>query len=406
VPSSAPKPPEWDALCGTWQGERPGIGRKVLSLYSGAGGLDRGFLDAGFEITHAIESDAHAVATYRANVGDHVICEKLPAALKALPNPASRPFDVVIGGPPCQGFSVMGLMDPNDPRSRHVHVFLDAVRVYRPAAFCMENVKALAAGGRWEGVFKGLVARAQVLGYTVTPVVLNAADYTVPQARERLFLIGVRDGFPVVPVPVTSTRPMTVLEAFARLPAFGQPGNDSKCSARVVLAKKPVMRASPYKGSLLFNGSGRPLDLNAVARTLPASMGGNGTPIVDREELEQRLKDPKSAVTSWVVRHHARLAAGKANLKGPHPLRRITVEEAAELQGFPQGWRWVGARNAQYRMIGNAVPPRLARYVAISVGHALLSRETWLPTEPAALAPRRISATPRSIAQRRHAVAA
>jgi DNA (cytosine-5)-methyltransferase 1 len=264
VPNSAPTSPDWDALCGAWHGERPGEGRKVLSLYSGAGGLDRGFLDAGFEITHAIENDKDAVATYKANIGHHVFCGKLPAALKQLPKPDSRPFDVVIGGPPCQGFSVMGLMDPDDPRSLHVHVFLDAVRLYRPAAFCMENVKALAAGQRWKCVFKGLVARAEALGYNVAPMVLNAADYAVPQARERLFLIGVRDGFPLLPVPVTSSRPMTVLEAFARLPAFGRAGNTSTCKARVVLAKKPVMRASPYKGSLLFNGSGRPLNLNAA----------------------------------------------------------------------------------------------------------------------------------------------
>lgn len=378
----------------------------MLSLYSGAGGLDRGFLDAGFEITHAIESDPHAVSTYRANIGDHVVGNRLPAALRALPSPASRPFDVVIGGPPCQGFSVMGLMNPDDPRSRHVHVFLDTVRIYEPKAFCMENVKALAVGKRWESVFNGLVARAQALGYHVAPMVLNAADYTVPQARERLFLVGVRNGWPVLPVPVTSKRQMTVLEALARLPAFGRPGNDSECTARVVPAKKPVMRASPYKGSLLFNGSGRPLALDAVARTLPASMGGNGTPIVDRKELAARLEDPAAEVTPWIVRHHKRLAAGKGNLKGRPPLRRITVEEAAELQGFPRGWQWVGPRNAQYRMIGNAVPPRLARYVALALGHALQARDAWLPAEPAVPANGHVSATPRSVAPRRRRAAA
>jgi hypothetical protein len=106
------------------------------------------------------------------------------------------------------------------------------------------------------------------------------------------------------------------------------------------------------------------------------------------------------------VEHHERLKAGKPILEDAHPLRRITVEEAAALQSFPQGWKWVGARSAQYRMIGNAVPPRLARYVGVSVGHALQAREPWLPDEPVTLAPRRISATPRSIAPTRRRAAA
>lgn len=404
VPEARQNRPDWEALCGPWAGVRPGKGLTVLSLYSGAGGLDRGFLDAGFSIAHAVEQDEHAVDTYRANMAGNVTCGSLPGVLRKLPSPAVFRPDVVIGGPPCQGFSVMGLMDPNDPRSRHVHVFLDAVRLFRPPAFCMENVKALASGERWEGVYRGLVSRARKLGYNVEAVVLNAADFAVPQARERVFLIGVRDGYPMLPVPVTRHTPMTVLEALARLPEYGRPGNDTACMARVVLAKKPVMRASPYKGSLLFNGSGRPLELDAVARTLPASMGGNGTPIVDQKELSARLAGRNPKQTPWVVRHHELLRAGKPPADGEHPLRRLTVEEAAELQGFPRGWVWKGTRNAQYRQIGNSVPPRLARYVAIAVAEALHARAKTPQADVSSLnARRRITATPRSILpSRRH----
>lgn len=397
--------PDWETLCGAWTGERPGAGMKVLSLYSGAGGLDRGFLDAGFEITQAIESDRHAVETYKANLGDNIMCGTLPGALTRLPR-SMRP-DVIIGGPPCQGFSVIGQMDPADPRSRHVQAFLDAVRVYRPAVFCMENVKALAMSKRWQPVYLGLRRRAEALGYTVEAVVLNAADFTVPQARQRMFLIGVRDGQPVLPVGPTRSRPMTVLEAIRALPAFGSTGNDTECPARVVLATTPVIRRSPYKGSLLFNGSGRPLELDAVARTLPASMGGNGTPIIDTVELAARLADPTSTVSGWVVGHHARLLEGVPEPDGGHPLRRITLQEAAALQSFPSNWEWHGSRNASFRQIGNAVPPRLARYVALSVGHAVLARHEPASSEADAVSQvRRASARPRSVAPRRRRVAA
>ena len=305
--------PDWARLCGPWTGVRPGTGMRVLSLYSGAGGLDTGFTDAGFEITHAVEHDRHAVATYQEMVGDHIVGAELPAALARLPRPGPtsslRP-DVIIGGPPCQGFSVIGRMDPHDPRSRHVHAFLDAVRAYRPSAFCMENVKALATSSRWAPIHIGLRQRAEALGYNVTSIVLNAADYTVPQARHRMFMIGIRAGQPRAPRTVTPGRQLSVLEALKRLPDFGSAGNSTVCTAKVVIAQNPVMRPSPYKGSLLFNGSGRPLELDAVARTLPASMGGNGTPIIDQIELAARLAGHGTEGIPWVVAHHQRLQTG------------------------------------------------------------------------------------------------
>ncbi|MBJ7330131.1 MAG: DNA cytosine methyltransferase [Solirubrobacteraceae bacterium] len=370
---------------GPWAGGRSGTGLRVLSLYSGAGGLDRGFVDLGYEISHAVEVDRHAAATYRENLGDHVVEGELPAVLRSRSKSGARSTlrpDVIIGGPPCQGFSVIGRMDPADPRSKHVHAFLDVVDTYRPAAFCMENVSSLATSPRWRGVYARLIRRAETLGYRVTPMVLNAADYTVPQARKRLFLVGARGLTVSPPGGPRLGGPVTVLEALRQLPAYGAVGNDTLCRARVVLAKKPVMRPSPYKGSLLFNGSGRPLELDAVARTLPASMGGNGTPILDQYELAARLANPDAHVESWVVTHHARLMAGKVDEPSGHPLRRITLEEAAALQSFPPDWTWAGPTNARFRQVGNAVPPRLARYVAQAVAEALTSPDDR-PVDPA-----------------------
>ncbi len=329
----------------------------VVSLYSGAGGLDLGFIAAGFEVVFANDHDKFAVETYQRNIGDHAVC----GDVLSTPLPDIQP-DVLIGGPPCQGFSVIGKMDGDDPRSKHIFHFMDAVEELAPQAFVMENVKALYDGPRWHPLRQNLHRRAEELGYTTELILLNAADFGVPQARQRMFFIGLRgSATPVLPVPTTAGAPMTVREAFAELPAFGQPGNNTFTGARVVPSRLPIMRPTAHTGSLLFNGSGRPLHLDRPAKTLPASMGGNATPIVDQEELD-RGAEP------WVVDYHRHLLGGGAPLtEAPSRLRRITVEEAAALQTFPRSHAFAGQRVAQYRQIGNAVPPKLAE----AVGHAV-----------------------------------
>lgn len=346
----------------------------VVSLYSGAGGLDLGFAQAGFDLRWAIDFDRHAISTYRHNLGEHAVCGDV---LTNEPPSDAQP-DVLIGGPPCQGFSVIGRMDPTDDRSRHVFHFLDVVERLTPRAFVMENVKALAVNHRWASTRHGLIQRARALGYDVRILVLNAADYGVPQARERMFFIGVRDGIPPRPVETTGTLPRTVREALATLPRVGEPGNDAICTARVIPARRPVMRPSPYRGSLLFNGSGRPLLLDGAAKTLPASMGGNATPIIDQDELDHGAEP-------WVVEYHARLVSGGRPLRRvPRRMRRITVQEAAALQTFPVSWQFQGPQVAQYRQIGNAVPPKLAEAVATAIRKHLVDTEPVAgPDQPA-----------------------
>jgi DNA (cytosine-5)-methyltransferase 1 len=341
----------------------------VISLYSGAGGLDLGFVQARFDVVWANEIDPLAVATYHANIGAHAVCADLREVLVPTETP-----DVLIGGPPCQGFSVIGRMRPDDPRSQHVFHFLQMVEELQPRAFVMENVKALGANPRWNPLRVELCRRAERAGYDTRLMVLNAAHYGVAQARERMFLVGSRDGLAAErPAPITAEAPLTVREVLATLPPYGSPGNDTISGARVIPSRQPVMRPTAHTGSLLFNGSGRPLDLDRPAKTLPASMGGNATPIIDQEELAHGAEP-------WVAGYHRHLAAGgEPYAEAPDRLRRITVEEAAALQGFPPGFRFCGPRVAQYRQVGNAVPPPLASAVAGAVNRAL-------DTAPVALA--------------------
>jgi DNA (cytosine-5)-methyltransferase 1 len=331
-----------------------------VSLYTGCGGLDLGFHDAGFKTIWANDIDPFALQTYSNELKRRgaklpvIHCGDVSKAVL----PPEESADVVIGGPPCQGFSVAGRMDPNDPRSRQVWEFFRVVSHVQPRAFVMENVKALATNTRWQGTMDALQAKGEELGYQTRLLLLNAADHGVAQLRERMFLVGTREG--IIPRPVPSGKWKTVREALMDLPTHGQPGNDSICKAIVTPAKKPVLRKSPFAG-MLFNGQGRPLDLDAPALTLPASMGGNRTPIVDQKSLEEKAEP-------WVVGYHARLmSGGKPISKVPGNLRRLTVEEAACLQGFPSGMVFSGSQCTKFRQIGNSVPPALGE----AVGRAL-----------------------------------
>jgi DNA (cytosine-5)-methyltransferase 1 len=247
--------------------------------------------------------------------------------------------------------------------------FLDLVEHVRPQAFVMENVKALAVSDRWDNVRARLRSRSSELGFRTSLLLLHAAEFGVPQRRERMFLIGMRGIDPPEEIGGARESHMTVKQAISRLPTWGQPGNDTLCTAGVTPAKNPVLRPTPWRGSLLFNGNGRPLKLDLPAPTLPASMGGNATPIIDERELE-------TGEESWIVGYHQRLLRGGSPvLRAPPDLRRITVEEAAELQSFPSGMTWFGTNSAKYRQIGNAVPPRLAFHVALALAQALGVRQ-------------------------------
>jgi DNA (cytosine-5)-methyltransferase 1 len=256
-------------------------------------------------------------------------------------------------------------MDPDDPRSALTWEFVRLVGRLRPGAFVMENVKALAVLKRWQAVRSRLLADLAELGYEVQVHLLDARSYGVPQGRQRVFFVGTDAGLPPVrSVPPTVGRPPTSGEVLRRLPPPGVAPNLGVCGAKVVPARRPELRRSPFAG-MLFNGQGRPIDLRSAVNTLPASMGGNRTPIVDEGELREGLP-------SWIIEYHAHLQGGGAPLaKAPDRLRRITVTEAALLQAFPPEFRFEGKQNSQYTQIGNAVPPALAEAVAARVLQAL-----------------------------------
>lgn len=341
---------------------------KAISLFSGAGGMDVGFKEAGFNVVAANEIDKYACETFRENhpktkliEGDIDICE---AELDSYCG-----VDVVFGGPPCQGFSVAGKMNPRDPRSKLIYSFCNVIEKVKPKAFVMENVKALGMLTKFEEVRIALISRLQKAGYIVTLHILNAKDFGVPQSRERVFFIGVRKG--VSPVFSASFRKYRKVAPTLRevLIPLGKPGtkrNDRICNAKVTLAAKPILRKSPYAG-MLFNGQGRPLNPDGWASTLPASMGGNRTPIIDDNHLYYG-KAP------WVEEYHRHLMSGgkpQGMHDAPSYLRRLTINEASLLQTFPEDYIWCGPSSKVFSQIGNAVPCGLAKVVACCIKDAI-----------------------------------
>ena len=334
---------------------------KAISLFTGAGGLDVGFEKAGFEILWANDMNKNACATYSANRSVNILngrIEDIWADIRHLP-----PVDVVFGGPPCQGFSVAGKMNSNDERSRTVFLFLSAVEELQPRAFLMENVSSLARLEKFSLIKKSLLKKAFDIGYDVELLILNAADYGVPQNRNRMFLIGVRNkkvrGRIEALIRQFEAEPPNMRDLLLPLGKAGTDSNPETCRAKVTIATKPVLRRSPYAG-MLFNGAGRPLNPDKPSCTLPASMGGNKTPIIDERHVYDRED-------SWVERYHRHLWGGGEPLgmyDAPPHLRRLTIEECSRIQTFPDGYTFKGSNSSIYEQIGNAVPCRLATAVA------------------------------------------
>lgn len=335
-------------------------GVPTVDLFAGAGGLSLGFAAAGFDVAAAAEWDDDACDTFEkhhplANVvrGDLGEPDSL-AALGALKGSVR----VVVGGPPCQPWSSGGKrLGPEDPRDGFP-LFLRVLRLLGRdvEAFVMENVSGIQRGSRREH-YEALLSELRQLGFVVSPPKeVNAADYGVPQNRRRVIAVGLRGQTFKFPEPSHGPgRPSPWVTSGSVLSTRHTMGTEN--TAIVTYARFPDLRPSPYDGHV-YNGGGRPIDLSRPAPTLLASMGGNKTPWLDTMGIAPE--------------YHAALMAGLPPRSGLVPgARRITVEEAALLQTFPEGLEFAGRKSSQYRQVGNAVPPLLAHVVGAALREQL-----------------------------------
>jgi len=304
----------------------------VVSLFSGVGGLDLGFIRGGHKIIWANDIDQDAVATYKKNIGSHIVLKDI----REISSDEIPKGDIVIGGFPCQGFSVANIKrNALDQRNLLYLELLRVIQDKKPNYFLAENVKGILSLEKGK-VVSLILQDFDNAGYDVNFKVLNAADFGVPQKRERVIFIGVRKDFPIkvdFPVPTHSDpkklintflkeqlKPwVTIGEALRDIPE-PTPGTDI-----------PNHTYSKYK--LRFNGY---LGHRMINPDQPApTVTGRG--------------DNKGGV---VVLHH------------PNNHRRMSVRELATAQSFPLDFVFTGTRSANYRLIANAVPPVLAEAIA------------------------------------------
>jgi DNA (cytosine-5)-methyltransferase 1 len=353
---------------------------RLIDLFAGCGGMTRGFVDSGrFDPVFAVELDRDAAATYAANFGeDHLVTGPIES-VDAFPA-----ADVIIGGPPCQGFSLLNRNGVGLERRNLWTEYLRALDAAEPTAFVMENVPELLSSAEYRCFRSAVEAR----GFAVRGAVLNAADFGVPQRRRRAIVIGSRVG--VVPWPEQThsdpealqlrTEPWTTFrEAVAGLPQkpngvnWHNPRNPQPASLR-------RYKAVPRDGGDRFQMQ-RNLDRAGLAHLVPTCWRRKPTGTTD---VFGRLRWDQPAYTIRTEFYKPE----KGRYLHPSAHRPITVREAARCMTFDDDFRFPvdQSMTSVAKQIGNAVPVLLARRIAEAVGAQLLTGEEWRGAVAAAAA--------------------
>lgn len=361
-----------------------------MDLFAGAGGLSLGFEQAGFDVRAAVEIDPVHSAVHEFNFPRCAsICGDATALTGAAIRKAARlgnaRVDVVFGGAPCQGFSLMGKRALDDPRNRLLLEFVRLTTELSANYFVFENVKGLTVG-RHRQLLDELIETFQQYGYEVLlPYrVLNAADFGVPQDRQRLFLIGAKKGLPVPHYPAVSTAPRVgVWEAIGDLPDVDRfdelVDSDSTCAAKL---GKPSRYAKKLRGL-----TGDALDFSYPRawnpKLLTSSMRTEHTPLSQErfkatahgkvEPISRFLKLDPNGLSNTL---RAGTGSDRGAFTSPRPIhpympRCITVREAARLHSYPDWFRFHITKWHGFRQIGNSVPPLLGRAVASQLIQAM-----------------------------------
>ncbi|CDX24412.1 DNA-methyltransferase Dcm [Mesorhizobium plurifarium] len=347
---------------------------KALSLFTGIGGLDFGFEAAGFQTVAAVESDTTVVSTIRQNRKWDVLQERLDPrrAVQVCSSgivESAGPIDIVIAGPPCQPFSKAaywredGASGLDDPRSNTLSAFLRVIALKRPRAFLLENVPGFAAPGHSGGldrILRGVSRINNATGskYEVHWAKLNAADYGVPQIRERVFLVAAEDGRPFK-FPEPTHRSGSKLEQGASLPLY------TTCWDALGHIAEPADKTLEMKGKWAALLPSIPEGENYLWHT---SKGG-GLPLFGwRTRYWTFLLKLAKDRPSWTIQSQSGSASGPFHWSN----RRLSATELFRLQTFPEDVGCAAGRTEMQRMVGNAVPSLLAEVLAREVKQQLL----------------------------------
>lgn len=363
---------------------------RLVDLFAGCGGFSQGFNNAGFESVLAVEIDQWASETYAANhPSTQVITEDVRnVTVKSL---KLSNVDGIIGGPPCQGFSLSGNRDAKDPRNSLFMEFVRFVRELQPKFFVMENVLGLLSMKTRENrpVSEIIYEEFTKAGYNVTHVVLTASDFGVPQSRQRVFFIGLRADLPfnVIQLNPLNGKGMraavNLWDAISDLPALnageGEEEQGYASAAQNAYQKKIRVDSKGVCNHVAMRHTSR-----IVERFKQIGYGQSVKDV--SPEHSQRKRGDATAISGKVFSQNNMrprpdrpcptiAASFQSNFIHPYSHRNFTAREGARIQSFPDSYIFKGKRTtmswekhlSQYQQIGNAVPPLLAEAVATTI---------------------------------------
>lgn len=317
---------------------------KTVSLFAGAGGLDLGFLNAGFDIVWANDIDKYAYESYRHNISDHIVLGDINQLLNKIPS-----HDVLIGGFPCQPFSMMGQqLGFEDERGTLFFTIEQIVRTHRPKIIVLENVKNLEThnGGetfaRMQRILRDELLDDNGLGYSVFYQVLNSADFGIPQTRRRVFVVAFDRGyFNNIDINFEFPQPIELQQNLKDI-------LDDSVDKKYFLSEKILP-------TILSHGTGNyysksEVDLK-IARPLCATM----------HKMHRASQD------NYVTDVENRRKFEDTEEKRISNVRRLTPNECRKLQGFPSEWEINVSDTQAYRQFGNAVTVDVAYNVAMQI---------------------------------------
>ena len=344
----------------------------AIDLFCGAGGLSKGFMDAGVDIILGVDNDTAALKTFERNHNGAIgLCADLSVQetfdkIQSIADSMGKTIDLIIGGPPCQGFSTTGPRNFDDPRNKLYLAVFKMVKQYNPKGFLIENVPGMAM--LYQGQIKDeILRRFRSMGYNVECKILTAADYGVPQMRKRLVFMGIRSdiGVPVFPEPILDEKHyVTCREAIDDLPArisyLGMEKDVYEKPPRTEYQKK--MRKD---NMILYNhvATAHKQFVKDVIALVPP--GGNW------KDLPKGVGESRTFHEAWTRYHGDRpsktIDTGHRNHFHYEYNRVPTIRENARLQSFPDDFVFLGNKTQQNRQVGNAVPPLLGEALAFQM---------------------------------------
>lgn len=351
----------------------------VVDLFCGAGGLSRGFLDAGFDVVLGVDFDAPSLQTFEANHGsakamklDLFNHDNINEIKKYLDNNKIK-LDVLVGGPPCQGFSLAGKREENDERNILYSAMVKTAKLLQPKIVVLENVPGMLKLYDGKGA-KRIINDFTELGYNMKAEVLYAPNYGVPQIRKRVVFVGVKDGLGEFKYPLPRIKPdeyVTCEEAISDLPTLENDYDYSLDTIREYLTAP----TSKYQKDMRKNSKDvkNHFPIKHAQKTIDNIAkipdGGNYKDLPPEESKKFKYHE---SLTRYCSKKPSLTIDTGHRTHFHYKYNRIpSVRENARLQSFPDDFIFYGSKQQQYKQVGNAVPPLLGKAVAEQVKEVL-----------------------------------